>query len=417
MEVRRSDFPSRLLEILEAISESHFVAIDFEHSGVPVRTFGKQNNVKATLQERYTETKLAAEKYQILQIGLTCVYEDVTNQEYTLQPFNIALSPLIFEKLDFDRDFTFHSGAVEFLNKYGFDYQIPLRDGVPYLSHHEIELIKSRGKTREEERQENDEFSDKSLTNHWLVHSILTKVDLWLKQYPTTDDVLFLGPLELLQANDIDQSLSRLEKRVIHYAVRSEHPRLRTIGRQDGVEIRLFDPERETYYQKKRADELRERINRQKGFGYVIDALAGKNIANIDVRSFTKHPESGRYDCVNRDARARFQRCQALIHNKPKTIVGHNLFLDMIYLYRTFFGELPDTVEEYCEKLHELFPMVVDTKYLATAECGDNMPTSSLQQLATEFGQGQLPIISITIERTVFNKSKANLFDRGSSRL
>lgn len=73
MDVNGSTFRAILPSILGAISRAHFVSFDLELSGIPGRQTGRG---KQTLQERYDDTKKAAERYQILQFGLTCVEED-----------------------------------------------------------------------------------------------------------------------------------------------------------------------------------------------------------------------------------------------------------------------------------------------------------------------------------------------------
>lgn len=136
MEVDKFSFYPLLVDILTDISEAHFVAIDLELSGVPSKQSGAGNATtgKPTLQERYLETKEAAERYQILQIGLTCVKQDVENGKYVLKPYNFDLNPLIEQRgLDIERIFSFQSGAVEFLLKVGFDMSRPFHAGVSTL--------------------------------------------------------------------------------------------------------------------------------------------------------------------------------------------------------------------------------------------------------------------------------------------
>lgn len=81
MDVSPADFQFQLPSILDAISTARFMTIDLELSGIP----GQQPNrfkasealtKKPRLQQRYEETKAAAEKYQVLQFGITCVEED-----------------------------------------------------------------------------------------------------------------------------------------------------------------------------------------------------------------------------------------------------------------------------------------------------------------------------------------------------
>ena len=83
MEVDCLNFRTLLPSILASISSSRFVSIDLELSGIPRRSPKTQNRQagagfrgKQSLQQRYAETKAAAERFHILQLGLTCVQED-----------------------------------------------------------------------------------------------------------------------------------------------------------------------------------------------------------------------------------------------------------------------------------------------------------------------------------------------------
>ena len=139
MDINKSSFQSQLPVLLNAISTAHFVALDLELSGIhkqPHRANPTRLGApgKQTLQQRYTETKEAAERYQVLQIGITCVEQDhvkgtgsqsscsqpssghacLRDQgQYTVRPFNFNLSPLIAEKLDIERIFSFQSGGMK----------------------------------------------------------------------------------------------------------------------------------------------------------------------------------------------------------------------------------------------------------------------------------------------------------------
>ena len=82
MDVPRHRFQACLPYLLEDIATAHFVALDLEFSGVAgsqikkARLDGVSSHGKPTLQERYTEIKSAVERYQVLQLGLTCVMEN-----------------------------------------------------------------------------------------------------------------------------------------------------------------------------------------------------------------------------------------------------------------------------------------------------------------------------------------------------
>lgn len=75
MDVTSRTFAFHLPRILTDLSTCCFVSIDFEFSGIP-KSQGEPAKSSQTLQERYEETRSAADKYQILQIGLTICHED-----------------------------------------------------------------------------------------------------------------------------------------------------------------------------------------------------------------------------------------------------------------------------------------------------------------------------------------------------
>lgn len=137
MEVDRFIFHGRLLDVLTDISQSRFVALDLELSGVAAK---KAVRGKKTLEEFYREVRDAASQYTILQFGLTCVIEDRENGKYVVKPYNFNLNPIIEERIGLDRTFSYQGSAVEFLLCHGFRMELPFTRGVPYLSREEATL-------------------------------------------------------------------------------------------------------------------------------------------------------------------------------------------------------------------------------------------------------------------------------------
>lgn len=93
MDVNCSNFQNLLPSVLDALATAHFVTIDLELSGIPgqqmnqSRVFGEGSSGKPTLQQRYEETRAAAERYQVLQLGITCVKEDLDRGTWTFAPW------------------------------------------------------------------------------------------------------------------------------------------------------------------------------------------------------------------------------------------------------------------------------------------------------------------------------------------
>jgi poly(A)-specific ribonuclease len=392
MDIDKSSFPSRLLDVLEAIAESHFVSFDLELSGVPVKGQAKEKPGKPSLQERYLETKKAAEQYQILQIGLTCVKDDVLKSAYVCKPFNFNLSPVIEERLDVDRTFSFHSGAAEFLLGVGFKFDLPFTSGVPYLSRDEAQLADERATARNDRSSFTDiEIKPEDVQALEFLRRVRSEVDGWLKTGQPSAHSVVIGPLETNE--DTNPELNRFERRLVHQIVRAEYPNLVSIPNRGLVRVSRLDPEREEYIKAQRKREVQERIVRQTGFRWIVEALCGNPPDGIDVRSFAQTP-GGVPGFVDLDMlKSRFNRAKHMIRNKKTALFGHNLFLDLIYFYRTFIGALPDTVDEFGTLIHELFPIIVDTKYMATHNCGDINPQSSLEQIAEKLAEQQKPAV------------------------
>jgi len=78
MDIPNSRFPQEVVRIIQEVAESHFIALDLEFSGVASRRSVQNSGGKPSLQEYYDYVKAAAEKYQVLQVGLTIVKEDLT---------------------------------------------------------------------------------------------------------------------------------------------------------------------------------------------------------------------------------------------------------------------------------------------------------------------------------------------------
>ena len=130
MDITPKTFPFFLPRILDDIASCSFVSIDFEFSGIACSSSGP-NSKKSTLQERYAEVKESADKYRIVQVGLTICHEDTESGKrcpfsriesevlmamntgtYILKPYNLYLNPTIDRRLEVERDMCFQSSGM-----------------------------------------------------------------------------------------------------------------------------------------------------------------------------------------------------------------------------------------------------------------------------------------------------------------
>ncbi|GAM22906.1 hypothetical protein SAMD00019534_060810 [Acytostelium subglobosum LB1] len=68
-------------------------------------------------------------------------------------------------------------------------------------------------------------------------------------------------------------------------------------------------------------------------------------------------------------------------HRQP--VVIHNGLFDILFLYQSFIGDLPDTLNEFIVKFTNVFPKVYDTKYISEYKVNENR--SFLQYLFLKY--------------------------------
>lgn len=81
MEINQDHFRQQLLPVLRSIAKATFVSFDLEMSGISTRpkfsAGDRSHDVgKPSLQKQYDDMRNAAETFQVLQFGITCVEED-----------------------------------------------------------------------------------------------------------------------------------------------------------------------------------------------------------------------------------------------------------------------------------------------------------------------------------------------------
>ena len=131
---------------------------------------------------------------------------------------------------------------------------------------------------------------------------------------------------------------------------------------------------------KRNADSFEARLQLQIGLRYLFDGMTyGDSLQNIDILScFTPNTAPRTYGDQQK-VLEQFEEVKERLQ-KPTVLVGHNVFTDLVNFYACFIGPLPEKVEDFQKQIHSLFPLVIDTKYLA-AQLGR---TSGLRSRLTE---------------------------------
>jgi poly(A)-specific ribonuclease len=204
---------------------------------------------------------------------------------------------------------------------------------------------------------------------------------------------LFIYPPPSSEANarhGSPHNKSAMQKWAVHTLVRDEYPNLKSRGLPDCIQIETRNGGAMHYDQ--RMEESSRRIRRHVGFRWIVEALVGGDV-NLEPSTF--EPLLGDDRDPSIETKALTQRLKSRLKENRPILVGHNCFTDLIYFYQCFLGPLPDKVEEFISLIHQTFPIVVDTKYLATQEKDDGNPSTSLEELTKTLAKIRTPKIGM----------------------
>ncbi|KAI5288424.1 hypothetical protein KEM54_005223 [Ascosphaera aggregata] len=452
MDVTQCSFNRLLPRLLNEIIECRFVVLDLELSGIagkercssnnndiinvtttksPPSSYEKRNN--RDLQSRYVEVKAAAEKFTVLQIGLTFIREEEdeemnagtgdTTATFALRPYNLHLNPILDSRLEIEREWGSQSTSLEFLLRNGFQVDLLFRTGVRYLSRDEeskafaIQAGRERMKTTAQDIN-HDELTPADVT---FITEVKSMIDDWVASQQEDDYYLNIPPprVPAHKKDAMPEVLNGFQKRLVHQIVRRHYPDYVSTGKDTFVQIVALDEKRERLIKESRREYVRERILDHVGFRWVIEALVGGDLSSLrftdDFNGEKGEEEDNDDDDDDDEERLSEEDLLALkqtimsklnMRRSPPILVGHNIFVDLVNLYKCFIGELPPTVEEFQRKIHALFPNVVDTKYLATHSDQANAQNSSLRDIIKSFERFPDDFITIDKAHVKYNLNK-----------
>ncbi|KAG2178053.1 hypothetical protein INT43_003306 [Umbelopsis isabellina] len=316
MDILNQNFQEKLPLVLEAIQESFHRQSSggFQSlSSSPGLHKSSGQYRFNTVQQTYTNYVGSASSFLIVQIGICTFHWSSTAKRYFAKPFNFYVFPRGSRGRSLNRNFLVQSTAFDFLAGVGFDFNKWVYSGIPYLTFQEEDQFKKESLEKLENNMATIPIDPKDVE---FVKTFRDKIDEWL----------LLPKHKTHIGIDIEASNS-YRKRLIHQEVRNNYPDLKTIGKQYSVNVsRTSDKQREE-----------RRLAMQQKFDEEIDIAVG------------------------------FRKVIDAISASKKTIVGHNFFLDLLHLYYQFMAPLPPKIEDFKKVVHNHFPSVIDTKYLATS--------------------------------------------------
>ena len=195
MEINNGNFEEFLPSILAAIAKASVISIDCEFSGTKVVESIFRDATAADRVSKWAKVLEAAKKYCILQLGITCMWNDDEDEDedrdedkkekedgntrdhredddcdsegddsqgsgswgddkpprFRSETYSFVVSPFLDVKersttilaQHIDRDVVLNNSTMRFLDNTGFNFTKPLFDGVPYISFDEYRHLRN----------------------------------------------------------------------------------------------------------------------------------------------------------------------------------------------------------------------------------------------------------------------------------
>lgn len=329
MEITRHTFYEELDNIIKAINESSFLAIDGEFTGLDSGDSGHPAPFDTPV-ERYSKIKNGSSGFLLVQFGLCAFKADAEKQKYEAKPYSFYVFPKPYDRNSPDRRFLCQSSSIDFLISQGFDFNKLFKEGIPYLTPDQETKARAELERKHEEANKagNSEGSNSS-------KKILVPVP--------EDQKIFLNNLcdkiaEYLEGDDPEPLVippcNAFQRKLIYQTVEEKFPLVH-------LETKTGE-KKERYMVVNRTKNAEERQKKQ-----------------MDKQALEK---------MELDIQVGFSKVIRAIADSGKLVVGHNMFLDVIHAINQFQCPLPDELEDFKTVVKSVFPRLLDTKLMASTQ-------------------------------------------------
>ncbi|XP_035827401.1 poly(A)-specific ribonuclease PNLDC1 isoform X2 [Aplysia californica] len=309
IEVTRDNFEDVFPSIEYAIRTADFIAIDSEFSGLHFHDDDKPSLFDSG-SDRYSKLRRSIQKFTLFQIGLSTFCGDVNTNRYQTQTFQFYLFPRSFAS--HDQRLSLQASSIQFLRKHKFDFNKWLHDGISYLNCVDEKKVKDLVEVGVLNRDLDRQMDEKE------IQSLCSHVAAWI---PTSQpgDILTL-PTDKNFADSLY---------VFHKDLRAQFPQIWTSTNAfDQVVVKRVTPTERRMSQKRDLDGD-DRYQQQ-----LLNEMLG------------------------------FSRVFRLLLSARKPIVGHNMLMDLMFMFDKFHMPLPEKYETFKLCIREVFPVIFDTKHI-----------------------------------------------------
>lgn len=373
MEITTKNFIEQLPSIQKAIQEANFFAIDGEFTGL---TSDKNVLPFDTPEEVYLKTIVNSANFVIIQLGLCAFQVHPETGQVSYKCYNFYCYPKGRVHI-----FACQGESMRFLSENGFDFNKLFREGLSYCGELEEERLRAELRDRQDQRDaalegKDDENDEKDSLNMVLVplqeEKLMSEITERIEHFLKSEDKDFT----ITNCNGFQRKLvyQLIESKYKH-SISTSSVTLENNYKAIMVE-RKRTKEQELELEAERVARENEELELAVGLSLVLQELS----------------------------------------RAKKLIVGHNMLLDLLFVIRQFFRPLPPNFHEFKKIVRELFPLLLDTKYLCTnGELKVHVYSSVLGQVfdAVNKEPFKLPKVTCTLKGHEYSPHEMKQHDAG----
>jgi len=392
--VTKANFIEQSNDFLNHLPTAGFIAIDEEMTGISVGPFQRVPKDDPP-SKQYPRLKKAPETYSIIQLGVALFH--YTGQPSNQQPSPTASAPregdpdwtvrrynfFCFPGKDSDRSVVLNPGAVAFLHQHNISFDKWTKEGIPFMTEGQSKESVQRyiAKALEEEANEQEQSKQPSVQEASQRRVRLRRTEdidfftrtmaslrSWLDSPVTVPEAANNnGAANPEGACFLLPDCNSFMRRALYESIGQEYPSL-VLDKAPGTTRirvwRLSDEEKDRREKRLKREAWENLIVERVGLFRIFHAISqvcrgfelerDSAILAASLQDVDLHKEASLY----RGAR-----------NRKIPVVVHNGFMDLCFLSTHFIQQsLPDSLIDCKRMIHKYFPVVYDTKILAS-EC------------------------------------------------
>ena len=327
MNIDRDNFSTQFPLFKEKLQFASFVSFDEEMTGIWPVDPTKRNAKTDDAHGRFAKMTTVSSRFCIMQLGL-CIFTQKNETEYEVSPYNFLIFPS-----GQNAEIIMSASTVDFHRKNNLDFQKWIYKGLPFVD--------ANGQIALEKKYNIGESNATATTSEGA---------------PATRT-----PLILTKLSDIEY----LERNVKELRKMMDQP---SDGPNSETGVNEYVFESSNAFLRRAVYEYLE-IHCPSSH-YIISKTPEQNIKVKKVSAIVKED----YDnFVRAENNSKFESEMGfrLVFNElvrsKKPIVGHNCTFDLMFLLHWLDRPLSPDLDVFKERLHTLFPLVFDTKYIASS--------------------------------------------------